>query len=180
MAGRLYAVIGPDGAGKETLMAEALRRRRNLRVVRRIVTRPPDPANAFSDSVSREEFLARKAGGEFVLDWETAGICYGIPTSIDIPIAEGRDVLFSASRGVLGKAWESFPGLSVILVTASVPVLAGRLAARSRESRDRIAERLARGIYEMPCGPSLTVVENDGALEPAITAFLAALRPERA
>ncbi|WP_116132096.1 phosphonate metabolism protein/1,5-bisphosphokinase (PRPP-forming) PhnN [Tropicimonas sp. IMCC34043] len=178
MAGRVFAVVGPTGAGKFTLMTEALRRRHDISIVERVITRPPDANGEVFDSVDTEEFLRRKQAGAFVLDWETDGVKFGIPANIDKAIAEGRDVLFSASRGVVGQAWEVFPGLAVVHVTASLPVLASRLAARGGESWAEIAERLARAAYEIPYGPSIRVVENDGRLEDAVAKFLAALQPE--
>ncbi|MFD0979473.1 phosphonate metabolism protein/1,5-bisphosphokinase (PRPP-forming) PhnN [Tropicimonas aquimaris] len=158
-------------------MAEARRRRPDLHVVRRVITRPEVPGGEQFDSVSVEEFQRRKAAGDFALDWEAHGLFYGIPSSIDRAVSEGRDVLFNGSRGVMGRAWEEFPGLSVILVTASVPVLAERLAARGRETRDGMATRLARAAYEIPYGPPIRVVENNGELEAAVQAFLSVLQP---
>lgn len=179
MAGRVFAVVGPSGAGKDTLMAEARRLRPDLHVVRRVITRPPGNRREVFESVSRAEFLLRRAAGDFVLDWTAHGLHYGIPLSMDHAIAEGRDVLFNASRGIIGRAWEDYPGLSVIMVTASVPVLAERLAARDHGDRTELAERLARAAYEIPYGPPIRVVENDGSIEEASRAFVEALQPER-
>ena len=88
-------------------------------------------------------------------------------------------MIFNGSRAMLGTAWEHYPSLGVIHVTASVPVLAERLAARGRETRDEIARRLARASYEIPYGIPIRVVENNGPLDQAVAAFLAALQPER-
>lgn len=38
--GRLFAVVGPSGAGKDTLIAAALAARPDLAIVRRVITRP--------------------------------------------------------------------------------------------------------------------------------------------
>ncbi|WP_368085971.1 phosphonate metabolism protein/1,5-bisphosphokinase (PRPP-forming) PhnN [Tropicimonas marinistellae] len=158
-------------------MSEAKRRRPDLYLVRRVITRPAEAGGEPFEGVNVDEFRRRKAAGEFVLDWEAHGLHYGIPNTVDRAIAEGRNVLFNGSRGVLGRAWEEFPGLTVVLVTASVPVLADRLAARGRESRNDIARRLARAAYEIPYGPPIRVVENDGELESAVEAFLRVLQP---
>ncbi|MFD1912460.1 phosphonate metabolism protein/1,5-bisphosphokinase (PRPP-forming) PhnN [Halodurantibacterium flavum] len=179
MAGRLFAVVGPSGAGKDTILAAVHAARPDLHIVRRVITRPESAGGEPFEGVSPEEFARRKARGQFALDWEAHGLSYGIPASIEQAIGEGRNVLFNGSRAMLGAAWEVFPGLSVIHVTASVPVLADRLAARGRESRDDIARRLARASYDIPYGLPIRVVENDGRLEDAVAAFLAALQPER-
>lgn len=178
MAGRLFAVVGPSGAGKDTLMAEAKRKRPDLHLVRRVITRPERSGGEPFEGVTEAEFERRKSAGAFVFDWQAHGLCYGIPRSIDRAISEGRNVLFNGSRGVLGRAWEEFPGLTVILVTASTSVLAARLASRGRESKDEIARRLARAAYEIPYGPPIRVVENNGTLEEATAAFLRVLHPE--
>lgn len=179
MAGRIFAVVGPSGAGKDTLIAAARVARPGLHVVRRVITRRETPGDEPFEGVSAEEFARRKAAGDFALDWQAHGLSYAIPASIDRALSEGRDVVFNGSRAVLGAAWEAYPGLGVIHVTASVPVLAERLAARGRESREDISRRLARARYEIPYGIPIRVVENDGALDTAVAAFLAALQPER-
>ncbi len=179
MAGRLFAVVGPSGAGKDTILAAAKAARPDLHVVRRVITRPESAGGEPFEGVTPQEFAARKASGGFALDWEAHGLRYGIPVTIERAIAEGRHVLFNGSRAMLGRAWEVFPSLSVIHVTASVPVLADRLAARGRESREDIARRLARASYDIPYGLPIRVVENNGALQDAVAAFLAALQPER-
>ncbi len=180
MPGRIFAVVGPSGAGKDTLIEAARRARPDLHVVRRVITRPEAQGGEPFEGVTPEVFEARRAAGDFVLDWEAHGLRYGIPISVERAMSEGRDVIFNGSRAMLGAAWEAFPGLTVIHVTASVPVLAERLAARGRETREDIVRRLARASYEIPYGVGVQVVRNDGALDEAVTAFLAALQPESA
>lgn len=179
MAGRLFAVVGPSGAGKDTLIAAARAARPDLYVARRCITRPEEAGGEPFEGVTPEDFAARKAAGRFALDWQAHGLSYAIPAEIDRALAEGRDVIFNGSRAMLGPAWEQYPNLAVIHVTAAIPVLAARLAARGRESRDDIARRLARASYEIPYGVPVRVVENNGTLARAVAAFLAALQPER-
>jgi ribose 1,5-bisphosphokinase len=62
----------------------------------------------------------------------------------------------------------------VIEVTASPPVLAHRLAARGREDGAAIAKRLRRAVM-LPDGVPAVRIVNDGALEDAVRAFIAAL-----
>jgi ribose 1,5-bisphosphokinase len=179
MPGRIFAVVGPSGAGKDTLIEAARRARPDLHVVRRVITRPEDAGGEPFESVTPEEFARRRDAGGFVLHWEAHGLSYGIPLSVERAMTEGRDVIFNGSRAMLGAAWEGFPGLIVILVTATPPVLAERLAARGRESRAEIAERLARTSYDVPYGIAVRVVENNGPLDRAVADFLSALQPDR-
>lgn len=177
MPGRIFAVVGPSGAGKDTLIAAARAARPDLHVVRRVITRPEAAGGEPFEGVTPDEFARRRAAGDFALDWEAHGLRYAVPASAGAALDAGRDVVFNASRAMLGRAWRAFPALSVIHVTASPAVRAARLAARGRETGAEIARRLAREGGAIPPGLPVRVVENDGALEPALRAFLDALRP---
>ncbi|MFN6976595.1 MAG: phosphonate metabolism protein/1,5-bisphosphokinase (PRPP-forming) PhnN [Gemmobacter sp.] len=180
MTGRLFAVVGPSGAGKDTLLSAAAAARPDLAIARRVITRPEAAGGEPFEGVSEAEFAARAARGEFALTWAAHGLHYGIPASIDADLAAGRDVAFNGSRAVLAEAAARYPALVVILVTAPVPVLAARLAARGRESEADIAARLTRAGFALPGGLTLRRVDNGGALDAGIAAFLAALQPESA
>jgi ribose 1,5-bisphosphokinase len=176
--GRLFAVVGPSGAGKDTLLAAAAAARPDLVVVRRVITRPEAAGGEPFEGVSEAEFAARAGRGAFALTWDAHGLRYGIPATIDAALASGRDVAFNGSRAVLEQAAARYPGLVVVLVTAPVPVLARRLAARGREDAAAIAARLARAGFALPPGFVLRVVDNGGGIEAGVAAFLAALAPE--
>ncbi|MGG7645549.1 phosphonate metabolism protein/1,5-bisphosphokinase (PRPP-forming) PhnN [Rhodovulum sp. YNF3179] len=171
--GRLFAVVGPSGAGKDTLIDGARAARPDIHFPRRVITRPETAGGEPFEGVSEAEFARRKAAGTFAIDWQAHGLCYGIPASIDAALAAGRDVVFNGSRAALPAARRRYPGLSVVLVTAPAGVLARRLAARGREAEDEIAARLARADYAVPDGAQ--VVENGGTVAAGVAAFLACL-----
>ncbi|WP_460272378.1 phosphonate metabolism protein/1,5-bisphosphokinase (PRPP-forming) PhnN [Celeribacter sp. ULVN23_4] len=179
MVGRLFAIVGPSGVGKDTLIEAALERRGDLAVAKRVITRPTEAGGEDFEGVTVEEFDRRLQAGEFALHWEAHGLKYGVPISIDVALSEGRDVLFNGSRAILPDAYALYPNMGVLLITASPDVLAKRLAARGRESRAEIEKRLARAGYDIAPGLPVRRVNNDGALEDAVEAFLAALQPER-
>lgn len=178
MPGRVFAVVGPSGAGKDTLIAAARAARPALHVVRRIITRPAEAGGEPFEGVDGAEFAARAAAGAFCLTWDAHGLSYAVPASALDAVDRGEDVVFNGSRAMLAEAWDVFPNLTVILVTAPIGVLADRLAARGRETAPEIAARLARTRYEVPPGIPVRVVENGGRLEDAVAAFLAALAPQ--
>lgn len=173
----ITAVVGPSGAGKDTLIQRALRARSDLRLVRRVITRPTEAGGEDFEGVTPEDFARREARGDFALTWEAHGLSYGIPKAQ----VEGLgDVIFNGSRAALPLAARVFPGLQVILITAPAEVLASRLAARGRETADDIRLRLERARFEMPEGiPFLTVV-NDQSPEIGTARLLSALQPVKA
>ncbi len=172
----LVAVVGPSGAGKDTLMAGARARLGpdpRFRFVRRSITRPASAGGEDHEPLDRDAFLRRRDSGGFALWWEAHGLFYGIPRDIEADLAAGRCVVANLSRGALAEANARYP-LLVLEITAPPAVLAARLAARGREDPDAIAERLTR---EAPLPPCLRVrrVVNDGSPEAGAAQIAAAL-----
>lgn len=173
---RLVAVVGPSGAGKDTLMAMACAADPRIRAVRRVITRPAEAGGEEFEGVSPASFATRLARGDFALHWEAHGLSYGIPRA---ELAGQGVLMFNGSRAVLAHAQAMFPALSVILVTAPPVVLAARLAARGREAAEDRAARLNRAEFALPPGISAITVTNDGTAAQGLARFLAALQPER-
>ena len=173
-ASRIFAVVGPSGAGKDTLIAGAIAARPDLVLVRRVITRPTEAGGEPFEGVTEAEFHARKARGDFALDWQAHGLHYGIPRA---QVAGPGPVIFNGSRAALADALRVFPGLRVILITAPDAVLAARLAARGREDAADIRARLKRAAFTLPPGITAETVVNDGSLQDGVARLLAALQP---
>jgi ribose 1,5-bisphosphokinase len=173
----IFAIVGPSGAGKDTLIRGALAARPDLHRVRRVITRPAEAGGEDFDGVSLDNFARLQAQGIFALTWEAHGLHYGIPRD---QIAGSGDVIFNGSRAALPSAARAFPGLRVILVTAPDIVLAARLAARGRETAVDIRARLSRAAFQMPDGIAFQTVINDTTPEIGVARLLAALQPVRA
>lgn len=174
--GVLVLVVGPSGAGKDSLLAGAhalLQDDPHFRFVRRVITRPADAGGEEHEATDRAAFAARRAAGGFALHWHAHGLDYGIPSDIAADIAAGRTVVANVSRTVINEARARFP-TRVVVITAPRGVLAQRLAARGRETAADIAERLSRAAPE-PTGPDVETVLNDTTLEAGIARFVAAL-----
>ncbi|PKP62718.1 MAG: phosphonate metabolism protein/1,5-bisphosphokinase (PRPP-forming) PhnN [Alphaproteobacteria bacterium HGW-Alphaproteobacteria-8] len=175
MKGHLVAVVGPSGAGKDTLLAGALAARPDLVLARRVITRPAEAGGEDFQGVSAAEFEQMRAARAFVLDWQAHGLSYGIPASILPDLAAGRTVLFNGSRAALVLAQQLFAGLIVVQVWAPPSALAARLAARGRESPTEVAQRLDRAGFEMPAGIKARLVRNDGTPSEGVARLLDAL-----
>lgn len=171
----IVAVVGPSGAGKDTLIAHAKHLRPDLHLVRRVITRPSDAGGESFEGVALDEFAARKARGEFALDWQAHGLHYALPRT---EFAGAGLRLFNGSRAALPGALRLFPNLKVILVTAPEAVLAARLSARGRESAGDVNDRLARADFAMPPGIPYVTVQNEGQLNRSIARFMAALHDD--
>jgi phosphonate metabolism protein PhnN/1,5-bisphosphokinase (PRPP-forming) len=170
----IFAVVGPSGAGKDTLIAGAMAARSDLRLVRRVITRPTEAGGENFEGVSAQEFVLRRERGDFALHWEAHGLSYGIPKA---QVEGTGNVIFNGSRAALPAALAAFPGLRVIVIIAPDAVLAARLAARGRETASDIEARLQRAGFALPDGISAQMVVNDGSLVDGIARLLAALQP---
>ncbi len=176
-SGRLFVVVGPSGAGKDTLLAGAKAADPNLHWARRVITRPATPGGEPFEGVDARTFDDRLQRGDFALHWEAHGLRYGVAHDELALLSQNRDVLVNGSRAALGAAQAAFPGLVVIRITAPSAVLVERLAARGRESRDQIDARLQRASYDLPEGLTVIDIANDATPEMGVQRLLAALQP---
>ena len=178
MEGVFLAVVGPSGAGKDTLIdAARIRLSGNRQFVfpRRIVTRPAYSGGERHVAVTTDRFDALAENGAFVLSWRAHGLRYGIPASICNDLKHGTAIVANLSRTVLASAAAIFPRMHIVHVTAPRELIAARLAARGRETPDVISERLARDKTIAVDGVPVTTIHNDHDLNRAIEAFMAAL-----
>ncbi len=169
----LILVVGPSGAGKDTILGlarQALTDNPRVRFVRRVITRPPDPDGEDHESVSDAIFQTR----DFALQWQAHGLSYGIPADIAADLARGTLVIANVSRAVIADAAARFP-VRVIEITAPPESLAARLAARGREAPADVAERLTRFV-RLPADVPTDTVMNDSTPDAAAARFGAILR----
>ena len=97
----LIAVVGPSGAGKDTLMGgarAALAQDTRFRFVRRAITRPAEAGGEDHEALNASAFAARQEAGGFALFWEAHGLSYGIPSDIEADLAARRVVIANLSR----------------------------------------------------------------------------------
>lgn len=180
MTGRLIGVVGPSGAGKDTLMRALANASPDFELVRRTITRAPDLGGEDFDAVTEEDFEARRRAGHFCIHWRAHGLRYGIPDQIRLRVGKGEQLLVNLSRDVLVDVATVFPCFAVLNVIASDQTLAARLSSRGRETDEDIARRLARAGRALPDGLTIYTVSNDGAIEDAMDEALALLHPVRA
>lgn len=171
----VFLVVGPSGAGKDTVIDHVRKHRPDLAIAQRVITRAADAGGEEHESVDHATFEAMEAAGTFALTWRANGRAYGVRSEELAPLAEGRDVLISTSRTILDTVRQRFPRRLILYVTAPVELLTARLALRGRETAFEIEERLRRAELATPTGEDVAVIDNSGAVEAAVEDFLAAL-----
>lgn len=169
----LTLVVGPSGAGKDTLLdgaRQVLSGQTRFRFVRRMITRPPQPGMEDNDYVDPDTFRQMRAMGRFALCWEAHGLCYGIPADIADTLRDGGVVVASVSRGVLADAAARYP-TRIVEIVAPPDILAARLAARGREGAADVTARLARTV-PLPAGLAVTRLVNDRSVVEGVTGLV--------
>lgn len=171
----LIYVMGPSGAGKDSVLGRArtlLPTDAPVVFAHRYITRPADIGGENHVAVSPAEFALRRAHGLFAFHWQAHGNDYGIGREIYAWRKTGLTVVVSGSREHFQKDGGDDPSTWPVLITASPERLAERLAGRGREDSTAAARRLDRSDAYDIVDPRLTTIVNDGALEQAAQAFV--------
>ncbi|MEO1563497.1 MAG: phosphonate metabolism protein/1,5-bisphosphokinase (PRPP-forming) PhnN [Pseudomonadota bacterium] len=174
-SGQLIMVVGPSGAGKDSILALVKAAMPDLVFVRRTITRPADDGFEDHVPVSDDEFEALSKTGEFLMEWAANGLRYGIPKSVSADLARGNRVVFNGSRGALPQIAEAYPDIFVLSIEVSKDVLRDRLERRGRETPEAIEARLARDVPDFPAGVQVEVIDNSGPLENAVAQMIDAI-----
>lgn len=180
--GRLFYVVGPSGAGKDSLLQYVKQRLGDNHAIvfaHRYITRPADAGGENHVSLDRAEFARREQAGAFAMQWDSHGHRYGIGIEIDHWLERRLDVIVNGSRAYLSRALARYPNLTVVWITAPAELLQERLRQRGRESERAVESRLARaGSFQMPEGVRMVEIVNDAALDHAGEQLVRALVAE--
>jgi guanylate kinase len=138
-AGHLFVLSGPSGAGKGTILKEALTQRPDVVYSISLTTRPPRPGEeegVHYHFVSDEEFHSRRERGEF-LEWANL---YGkhlsgtLRAPVDEALRSGRDVLLELDVQGAAQVKRDRPEAILIFVEPpSFEELVERLESRGTE-----------------------------------------------
>jgi ribose 1,5-bisphosphokinase len=164
--GRLILVVGPSGAGKDTLIGlvqAACADDCGIVFPRRAVTREPSSFEN-NEQMSPDNFRKALARGDFAVHWEAHGHSYGLPASIDDNLRAGCTVVANVSRAVVDAIRGGYANVVVVLITAPPEILAERLAVRARSSDGELTDRLRRAVDGAAVAPDATI-NNVGRVE---------------
>lgn len=173
-SGTLVLVVGPSGAGKDTLLNAArahFHGADGIIFCERLITRD-DQTGEKHAAVSDAEFERLLNAGELFLAWEAHGLHYGIGASALAALKDGKTVVVNVSRHVICEARLRWPNTQVVYVTASEDARRQRLLARGRESAADIDSRLKRGrARDCPDAEWVSWSDNSGDLADGVARF---------
>ena len=145
--GTLLVISGSSGVGKSTVIREVMQQRPDLYFSVSFTTRAPRKGEVHGVNyyfVTKEDFEARIARGEFLEYAEYVGNYYG--TSMEVireHLDKGVDVLLDIEVQGAAKVREKLPdAVTLFIIPPSFEELSRRLHARGTDSEEKIAQRL--------------------------------------
>lgn len=154
MKGNLIIVSAPSGAGKTTLVGEALKRDHRIRPSVSYTSRPPrngEENEVHYNFVSREQFRAMIERGDF-LEWaEVHDNLYGTSRRLVERLrSKGYDVILTIDVQGAAQARRIFSdSVSVFILPPSFETLLDRLDARGANHSEDLKLRLRNAINEL-------------------------------
>ena len=156
MAGSLYIVAAPSGAGKTTLVRLLLEHEPAVRLSISWTTRAPRPGEQDGREYffrSRAEFEAMVAEGQMLEHAEVFGNFYGTPRGpVEENMRDGCDTVFDIDWQGGQQIRNSALGrdvVSIFVLPPSIAELDRRLRSRGQDSDEVIAGRMAKSRDEI-------------------------------
>jgi len=183
-SGIFFFVVGPSGAGKDSLIEGAraacasgqLADLPDVVFARRVITRAAGSPGEDHDALDEAAFAAQRESGAFLITWAAHGLSYGLRRDLLDALAGGRHVIANGSRNMVSDLAARVPRLVVIEVTAPADVLAARILSRGRETPEQVHARVMRQVAPLQADVNSIEVANDGSMADGVTRFIAALR----
>jgi ribose 1,5-bisphosphokinase len=171
---RLIYVVGPSGAGKDSVLSwlhQHTSKSAPVYLARRTIDRLnfAEPGAQDHERVDAATFEQLVADAAFAMHWDANTHRYGIRHVELMHLQDSTGcVMVNGSRAHLPTAARDYPGLTVLHITASPDVLRQRLLARGRESESAVEARMLRHIpLEVDAACALVEVHNDSTIDAA-------------
>ncbi|MFI4939935.1 MAG: guanylate kinase [Burkholderiales bacterium] len=182
--GSLFMVIAPSGAGKSTLVNALLAQDSAIRLSISYTTRAPRPAEQHGREyyfTSVEDFLARRAMGEFLESAEVHGNFYGTSRIlIADQMKAGTDVLLEIDWQGAQQVKKQFPhAVGIFILPPSIVALEERLHKRGQDDDKVITRRILAAGGEIAHAPEFEYVIINQEFAIALAELSAIVRATR-
>ena len=176
---RLIYVMGPSGAGKDSLLdwlKKKLPPQSPVHFAKRTIDRPLQALGEQHESVDSATFERLQDENSFAMHWLANGRQYGVRHAVLEPLQQRQWLLVNGSRAYLPEALRQFDGLTVLHISASADILRARLLARQRETPEAVEARVQRTVtFSVPPTCHCVSVLNDTSLDDAGAVLMNAL-----
>ena len=176
---RLIYVMGPSGAGKDSLLdwlKNKLPPESPIHFAKRTIDRPLQALGEQHESVDAASFARLCAEKSFAMHWLANGRQYGVRHGELEPLQREQWLLVNGSRAYLPEALRQFDGMNVLHISASADILRARLLARQRETPEVVEARVQRAVaFSVPTSCRCVNVLNDTSLDDAGAVLMKAL-----
>jgi len=154
IAGDLFIVAAPSGAGKTSLVRALLAADSGIRLSISYTTRQPRPGEQDGVDyhfVTEERFLQMLEAGEFLESAHVHGSRYGTSQRwVDSVLAEGGDLLLEIDWQGAAQVRSLYPqAIGIFILPPSPQALEQRLRSRAQDSAEVIVRRLANAHEEI-------------------------------
>jgi guanylate kinase len=173
----------PSGGGKTTIARRLLDRRNDLGYSVSCTTRAARPGETEGTDyyfLGRDEFLRRRAAGDFAESAEVHGNLYGtLRSEIARVLGTGRHVVMDIDVQGARQFRAAFPkSVTIFILPPSGDVLLDRLRKRKTESPQQLAARLDSALEELRAVEEYEYVVVNDDLERAVASVSSILDAE--
>ena len=177
----VFVITGPSGVGKGTLIGRLLERVPELALSVSATTRAPRPDERDGVSyhfLSRGEFDARVAAGDFIEHADYSGNSYGtLRSELERQIAQGTPVVLEIEVQGARQIRGTMPSAVAVFIAPPDPsALRMRLEDRGTDTPEQVAVRLATADAELGAQQEFTHVVVNDELTTAVDELTAIVR----
>jgi len=183
-SGSLFMVVAPSGAGKSSLVNALLAKEPSIKLSISYTTRAPRPGEEHGREyyfTTREDFLARRAAGEFLESAEVHGNFYGTSRIvIGDQMRIDTDVLLEIDWQGAQQVKKQFPrAIGIFILPPSIQVLEQRLKKRGQDEPHVITLRTLAAGGEIAHAPEFEYVIINQEFETALAELTSIVRAAR-
>lgn len=184
VAGNLFIISAPSGAGKTSLIKALIAEDANLKLSISHTTRKPRPGEQHGVDyffVDEPTFLLMLEEAQFLESAHVHGARYGTSQcAVDAALKAGHDVILEIDWQGAQQVRRLYPqAVSIFVLPPSIETLEQRLNSRGQDSQDTISRRVAAAREEMRHVGEFDYVTINHYFEEALQDIRAVVRARR-